>query len=153
MPKSRNERKSDAKPQTRHRTTAHADTIPHNLDHGIRDAVVLLNQGGFRTFTSCEGGRGHTFQHETIGLELEGSYAAFQKRLVGFLRSHGMENLMVSLVTDYHPDCAKGKRCVYLSGLDLLSDEKRRKVMASIKRKERRLRRQLEEMGSEVSGQ
>jgi len=55
---------------------------PNDLDQGIRDAVVLIQQGGFRTFTSCEGGRGHSFQHETIGIELEGSYSTFQKKLV-----------------------------------------------------------------------
>ena len=57
---------------------------PHVLDDGIRDTVVLLQQGGFRTFTSCEGGRGHAFQHETIGIELEGQddepYADVQYR-------------------------------------------------------------------------
>ncbi len=29
---------------------------PRDLDDGISDAVVLLQQGGFLTFTSCEGG-------------------------------------------------------------------------------------------------
>ena len=86
------------------------------------------------------------FQHETIGLELEGSYSTFQRRLVRFLRSHGMENFTISLVTDYHPSHPEGKRCVYLGGLDILSEKKRRQVIESMKRRERRLRRQLEEM-------
>jgi len=122
------------------------DINPNDLDHGICDAVVLLQEGGFRTFTSCEGGRGHSFQHATIGLELEGSYTSFHKKLVRFLRSHGMENFTISLVTDY----PKGKRCVYLSGLDILSGEKRKQVIESSKRRERKLRRELEEMGIEV---
>ncbi len=119
---------------------------PNDLDAGISDAVVLLNRSGFKTFTSCEGGRGHALQHETIGLELEGSYATFQKRLVRFLRSHGMEHFTISLVTDYHPDHPKEKRCVYLSGLDILSEKKRKQVIESMKRKERKLRRELREL-------
>lgn len=74
---------------------------PTDLDNGICDAVVLLNRGGFRTFTSCHGGRGHAFQQETIGLDIEGSYSAFQKKLVRFLRSHGMENFTISVVTNF----------------------------------------------------
>ena len=97
---------------------------PMDLDEGIRDAVVLLWTGGFRTFTSCEGGKGHSFQHETIGLELEGDYPRFHKKFVRFLRSRGMESFTISLVTDYHPDYPEGKRCVYLSGLDILSERK-----------------------------
>jgi hypothetical protein len=100
---------------------------PSELDDGVREAVAILWKGGFRTFTSCEGGKGHSFQHETIGMELDGDYAAFQRRLMRFLRSQGMENFTISLVTDYHPE---GKRCVYLSGLDILSERKRKQVTA-----------------------
>ena len=124
---------------------------PRELDAGIRDAVVLLQEGGFRTFTSCEGGRGHSFQHVTIGLELEGSYTTFHKKLVRFLRSHGMENFTISLVTDYRPDHPKGKSCVYLAGLDILSEKKRRQVIETGKRRDRKLRRQLEGMGIEAT--
>ena len=119
---------------------------PRDLDAGIRDTVVLLNREGFKTFTSCEGGRGHAFQHETIGQEPEGSYPTFQERLVRFLRSHGMENFTISLVTDYHPDHPKEKSCVYLSGLDILSEKKRKQVLDSMKRKDRKLRRELREL-------
>lgn len=122
-------------------TAAHCD--PRDLDPGIRDTVLLLRQAGFKTFTSCEGGRGHAFRHETIGLEAEGGFAGFQRRLIGFLRSHGMRCFTVNLVTDYHPDHPQGKKWVYLEGLDLLSEEKRKRVIAAVKRKERRLRRQL----------
>jgi hypothetical protein len=113
------------------------------LDDGICDAVVLLNTNGFRTFTSCEGGRGHSFQHATIGLQLERDYPTFQGKLVEFLRSQGMQNFTISLVTDFHPDYPEGKRCVYLEGLDLLSEDKRKQVIESSKRRERRLRREL----------
>jgi hypothetical protein len=110
-----------------------------DLDPGIRDAVLLLREAGFKTFTSCEGGRGHSFRHETIGLELDGDYRSFQKKLVQFLRSQGMANFTVSLVTDY----PAGKSCVYVEGLDLLSADKKKKVIEGVRRKERRLRRKL----------
>ena len=118
---------------------------PHDLDPGIRDAVLLLQRAGFKTFTSCEGGRGHAFQHETIGVEAEGGFARFQRRLVGFLRSQGMRCFTVSMVTDYHPKHPAGKRWVYLEGLDLLSGEKRKRVIEAVKRRERRLLRGLGE--------
>ena len=54
-----------------------------------------------------------------------------------------MENFTISLVTDY----SNGKSCVYLEGLDLLSAEKRRRVMETVRRKERKLRRQMRELG------
>jgi hypothetical protein len=123
---------------------------PKECDDGIRDAVVLLWKAGFRTFTSCEGGRGHSFQHETIGLELEGGYADFHRRLVRFLRSQGMENFTISLVTDYHPDHPEGKRCVYLGGLDILSTTKRRQVLKTSRRREQKAMRQLRELGIDV---
>ena len=113
---------------------------PNDLDEGICDAVLLLNEAGFKTFTSCEGGWGHSFRHETIGLELDGDYRFFQKKLVGFLRSNGIESFTISLVTDY----PKGKSFVYLEGLDILSADKKKKVIEAVRRKEGRLRRELE---------
>ena len=125
----------------------HTTENPNYLDEGIRDAVLLLNEGGFQTFTSCEGGRGHAFQHETIGIELNGPFSAFEKRLVHFLRSNGMMQFSISLWTDYSVEHPKGKRMVYLSGLDILSERKKKQVLESAKRKDRRLRRHLREMG------
>lgn len=119
---------------------------PNDLDSGICDAVLLLRQGGFQTFTSCEGGRGHSFQHETIGMKLEGAYPKFHRRLVRFLRSHGMENFTISLVTDYRPGGDEGKTSVYLNGTDILSEDKKRRVIEAGKRRDRRLRRQLKEL-------
>jgi hypothetical protein len=123
---------------------------PDDLDEGIRDTVLLLNQGGFETFTSCEGGRGHSFQHATIGLELDGPYLVFENKLVRFLRSHGMMQFSISLMTDYHSDNPKGKRYVYLSGLDILSERKRKQVIETSKRRDRRLMKQLQDMGIEL---
>lgn len=115
-----------------------------DLDPGIRDAVLLLWKAGFKTFTSCEGGKGHSFRHGTIGLELDGDYRTFQKKLVKFLRSQGMKNFTISLVTDY----PAGKSYVYLEGLDLLSADKRKKVIQVAKRRDRKLRRQMRELGT-----
>ena len=58
---------------------------PNMLDDGIREIVLLLRQAGYKTFTSCEGGRGHPFREPTVGLKLEGDYFQFRDRLVGFL--------------------------------------------------------------------
>ncbi|MGA2063234.1 MAG: hypothetical protein ABSG67_22415 [Thermoguttaceae bacterium] len=120
---------------------------PSDLDPGIRDVVLLLRKAGFKTFTSCEGGKGHPFRHETIGLVLDSHYHSFHKRLVKFLRSQGMQFFQINLVTDYHPDHPDGKSYVYLEGLDLLAEEKRNRVVEEVKRKERRLRRQMRERG------
>jgi hypothetical protein len=110
---------------------------PKLLDDGIRDCVLLLRDAGFKTFTSCQGGRGHSFRYETIGLELEGRYADFEKRLVRFLRARGMQNFTISLTTDYNPDCPEGRKCVYLAGLDILSMGEQRRVIEACKRKAR----------------
>jgi len=37
-----------------------------SIDEGIRPAVKLLNENGFETFESCEGGRGHCFSEPTV---------------------------------------------------------------------------------------
>ena len=69
---------------------------------------------------------------------------------VRLLRSHGMENFTISFVTDYHPDHPEGKRFVYLEGLDVLSEKKKKQVLETSKRRERRLLRRLKEMGREL---
>ena len=134
--------------RTKRRTSSPDDGFdPKSLDDGIRDTVMLLRDAGFKTFTSCQGGRGHSFQHETIGLELEGRYEDFEQRVVNVLRAHGMMNFSVSLTTDFTPDCPEGKRFVYLSGLDILSLDGQRRVIEAGKRKARQAVRQLREVG------
>ena len=124
----------------------HSDLDLNDLDPGIRDSVLLLRKAGFKTFTSCEGGKGHSFRHETIGLELDGDYHPFQKKLAKFLRSQGMRCFQINLFTDYHPNHPEGKSCVYLEGLDLLSPDKKKRVIEAVRRKERKLRRQMEDL-------
>ena len=126
---------------------ARDEVYPKSLDDGIRDTVMLLRDAGFKTFTSCQGGRGHAFQYETIGMEMEGRYADFEKRLVRFLHAKGMKDFTISLTTDYTSDCPMGKRYVYLSGLDILSLDEQRRVIETCKRKARQAVRQLREIG------
>jgi hypothetical protein len=44
---------------------------PNTLDDGIRETVFLLRNAGYKTFISCEGGRGHAFHEPTIGLKVQ----------------------------------------------------------------------------------
>lgn len=43
--------------------------IIDNLDSGIKNLVIELNENGFETMTSCEGGENHCFPIATIGFE------------------------------------------------------------------------------------
>lgn len=36
------------------------------LDRGIRQAVMILRQGGVETFESCQGGDGHAYREPTV---------------------------------------------------------------------------------------
>jgi hypothetical protein len=108
---------------------------PDMLDDGIRETVLLLRQAGYKTFTSCEGGRGHPFREPTVGLRLAGDYFRFRDRLALFLQAHGHRSFEITLVSSY----PKGKHYVYLTGFDIASVEKRKKIGRTIKQRERRL--------------
>lgn len=120
---------------------------PNTLDDGIRETVLLLRKAGYKTFTSCEGGRGHAFREPTIGLKVQGDYFEFRDRLVKFLRSHGRRFFEVLLVSSYHQNHPQGKHYVYLVGYDIASAQKRKKLDRSIRKRGRRLTRQLEREG------
>ena len=120
---------------------------PNVLDDGIRETVFLLRKAGYKTFTSCEGGRGHAFPEPTIGLKLRGDYFASRDRLVKFLYSQGRWFFEVVLVSSYHRKTPQGKHYVYLQGFDVASPGKQRTISRSIKRREKRLMRQLEQEG------
>jgi hypothetical protein len=117
------------------------------LDDGIREIVLLLRKAGYKTFTSCEGGRGHPFREPTVGLKLEGSYFRFRDRLVRFLHSQGRHFFEITLVSSYHQEYRRGKHYVYLVGFDIASPEKRKKINRSIKQRERRLTQWLQREG------
>jgi hypothetical protein len=120
---------------------------PHTLDEGIREIVLVLRNAGYKTFTSCEGGRGHPFPVPTVGLRFEGDYFRFRDRLVEFLQSEGKWFFEIMLISSYHPKHPEGKHWVYLQGYDIASAEVRKKMNRTIKQKERRLIRQLERKG------
>jgi hypothetical protein len=115
----------------------------HMLDAGIQEIVLLLRQAGYKTFTSCEGGRGHAFREPTVGLNFKGDYFAFRDRLVEFLHAHGRRFFEVVLVSSY----PKGKHYVYLQGFDIASTETRKKMERTMKQQRRRLIERLERKG------
>ncbi len=117
------------------------------LDEGIREIVLLLRKAGYKTFTSCEGGRGHPFREPTVGLKLEGDYFEYRDRLVQFLSSQGRWFFEITLVSSYHQKYPQGKHCVYLVGSDIASPEKRKKIDRSVKQRRRRLTQRLEREG------
>ena len=117
------------------------------LDDGIREIVLLLRKAGYKTFTSCEGGRGHPFREPTVGLKFDGDYFGFRDRLVQFLHSQGRRFFEVTLVSSYHQEYPQGKHYVYLVGFDIASAEKRKKMNRSMKQRERRLTQRLEREG------
>ena len=120
---------------------------PSRLDEGIREIVLLLRKAGYKTFTSCEGGRGRPFPEPTVGLEMECDYFTFRDRLVRFLQSHGRRFFEVTLMSSYHQDYPERKHYVYLQGFDIASPEKRRTMLRAIQAKERGLVRRLERDG------
>ena len=64
-----------------------------DLDPGIKDAVLILKEGGIETFESCQGGRGHACPEPTIrffGNAFEG-FKAF-----AIAKNHGLNVLSVS---------------------------------------------------------
>jgi len=75
---------------------------PSGLDAGIQEIVLLLRRAGYKTFTSCEGGRGHPFHEPTVGLRFKGDYFRFRDHLVEFLYEQGRCFFEVTLVSSYH---------------------------------------------------
>lgn len=58
------------------------------VDRGIRDRMRIMCAGGFETFESCQGGKGHAYPVPTIcfhGNTSEGF------RAIAWLRTHGIE--------------------------------------------------------------
>ena len=119
--------------------TAVSELDPRTLDPGIREIVLLLRKAGYKTFTSCEGGRGHAFREPTVGLKFKGDYFALRDQLVTFLHSQGRRLFEVVLVSSYLQGYPKGKHYVYLQGFDIASAETRKKMARTMRRRDRRL--------------
>lgn len=55
-----------------------------------------------------------------------------------------MRSFTISIVTDYGPGRPDdGEVCLYLEGFDIVSPEKRRQVLATMRRRDRRLLREI----------
>ncbi|HEY1602812.1 MAG TPA: hypothetical protein VGG64_24625 [Pirellulales bacterium] len=119
------------------------DLDPSDFDAGIRATVLRLWEAGFRTFTCCQGGRGHAFRNPTIGIDLEGDYFALRTRLAAFLHAEGCRVFEISLITCYDEEHEQGQDFMHVEGLDLLSPEIRSQAIKRIQRQERRLEREL----------
>ena len=66
--------------------------LPKNIDTKILPIVQILNEHGFKTFESCEGGEGHAFLEPTIrfeGDEFDIIKACQVCELYGFVVSEG----------------------------------------------------------------
>ena len=65
------------------------------LDDGIRDAVVVLQDAGIETIESCQGGAGHAFPDPTIrfgGNNVEG-FRAFAAAITHGLRVYSLRRV------------------------------------------------------------
>jgi len=67
---------------------SYLEKIYQDVDTGIRPIVKLLNEAGYETFTSCQGGEGHSFFRPTVGIFVHGNYFEFREKFVEFLNPH-----------------------------------------------------------------
>lgn len=76
--------------------------IENELDPGIADVVIYLWQGGFDTFSSCQGGPGHAFHWPTIrinsgSLDLD----TLENRVAGWLIKGRYSGFYIKRVNAY----------------------------------------------------
>ena len=68
------------------------------VDAGIAVFVRLLNESGFPTIGSCEGGAGHQFALPTVQVRRPGDLDETRKALCAFLLDRGIEGFSVKTV-------------------------------------------------------
>jgi len=68
------------------------------IDPGIRSFVELLNESGFPTIGSCQGGSGHQFARPTVQVRRHGDLDETRKALCTFLLERGIEGFSVKTV-------------------------------------------------------
>ena len=68
------------------------------IDEPMRVIVKLLNNNGFVTTASCQGGKGHAFPLPRI---MFGAFLRFEGPMIEFLRSKGIGNFSFHSVADY----------------------------------------------------
>jgi len=78
------------------------------IDSGIAEVVAKLNDNGFQTIGSCEGGDGHTFHLPTIQVQASGDLDLARKTLCRFLLSRGVSGFTVKTISMHqkseHPE-------------------------------------------------
>lgn len=80
--------------------------ISGKLDPGITDLVHLLRREGFDTFTSCQGGPGHAFEHPTVRIQPTDPHKMQPEidRLAGVLSVNGYGGYYLKAVYAYQND-------------------------------------------------
>lgn len=73
------------------------ESFYHSLDDGIRFAVRVLHAKGFDTCQSCQGGKGHAYDHPTVDLIARGD-DALGFGAVAALRDYGLPIADVAIV-------------------------------------------------------
>lgn len=72
------------------------------LDEGIAETVHLLRNNGFDTFSSCDGGLGHTFSMPTIRIACEtDQLARVRTSLAAVLSDFGYSGYHIKLYYPY----------------------------------------------------
>jgi hypothetical protein len=69
------------------------------MDPEIEPLVRLLNNGGFATIGSCQGGPGHEFSRPTVQVRRSGDLDETRKALCAFMLEHGVEGFTVKTVS------------------------------------------------------
>lgn len=84
----------------------------NEIDPGIVDVVRLLNDNGFQTIASCQGGEGHACEFPNVRIRLGIScggtsyeYDNTRRRLCQFLLSKGFSGFSVKTVTAHQKTC------------------------------------------------
>jgi hypothetical protein len=124
---------------------------PRDFDEGIRPSVLAFWKAGFKTFTCCEGGHGHSFRHPTIGVELVGGYFSFRKRLATFLHSLGCEVFDIIIMTSYDSMRPAGGHYVYVESWSLLTPEKYKRANDALRRRDARLHKKLNALEAQLA--
>jgi hypothetical protein len=83
-----------------------ADVPYAALDPEIVPLVRRLNEGGFPTICSCQGGDGHAFKHPTIQVRRLGDLDATRKALCALLLKIGTEGFSVKTVSMHQKSAA-----------------------------------------------
>lgn len=88
--------------------------IIDQLDPKIAELVIILNNElGFQTFTSCQAGIGHVFQYPTVGIDITNKPNDLDN-LISFINNDGyLDNFQVKIYLETcHPVYSIGDKIV-----------------------------------------